>query len=62
MEAHEVMSKKEACELWGIKHRNLEERLNQDNKNDREMYGTRKSGGTWFISRRYMEAKYGSQQ
>lgn len=60
----DVFSKSEAAYLWAIKDKTLEMRLFRDNTspNKKMMFGTRKSGGNWIVTREYMEDRYGSQK
>lgn len=57
-----MFSKKEASERWGVKEKTLEMRLTRDSKKvERDMLGTRKSGGNWMVSRAYMMDRFGKE-
>lgn len=57
-----MFSKKEASARWGVKEKTLEMRLTRDAKKvDRDMLGTRKSGGSWMVSREYMVDRFGEE-
>lgn len=59
----DVFSKAEAAHLWDLKFKTLEMRLIRDSTNPKKsMFGTRKSGGNWIVTREYMEDRYGSQK
>lgn len=57
-----MFSKKEASARWGVKEKTLEMRLTRDAKKvERDMLGTRKSGGNWMVSRAYMMDRFGEE-
>ncbi len=53
---------KRASEIYGASENAIRLRLNYDRLHGRELYGSEKQGGTWMVTTKYMEVKYGSQQ
>lgn len=58
----ETFSTNEAAYLWALKPQALQRKLGRDRLAGRPLYGSRKSGAIYIVTREYMEEHYGRQK
>lgn len=50
-----------AAEIYGVQHATIRRRLWTDLKKQNNLMGSLNQGGTWVVSKEYMEAKWGER-
>lgn len=48
-----------AAEIYGVQHSTIRRRLWTDQKKENDLMGSLNQGGTWVVSKKYMDAKWG---
>lgn len=58
----EVFSISEVAKMYGKNYKAVATKIKRHHEDGKPMYGTRKSGGNWIVTREYMEVNYGDKQ